>query len=360
MDAVVVAMSGGVDSSVAAALLAREGYRVVGLFMRLGAEPVEADACEPSRHQGCCSAADAADARRVAGQLGIGFYALNFRDEFDRIIDYFADEYAAGRTPNPCIVCNQTLKFGRLLAYADAVGARYVATGHYARIGTRDGQPVLRRGVDADKDQSYALFGIDRHVLPRVRFPVGAMTKNAVRAAAHEMGLPVHAKPDSTEICFVPDRDYARVVRQRRPEAFRPGEVRDHTGKVVGSHDGLPQFTIGQRRGLGIALGKPVYVTQIDPAANTVTLGPREKLARRGLLAGQVNWLVDPPTAPFRAAARIRYQHRPAEATVEPLAGDRIRVLFDAPQPAVTPGQAVVLYDNDIVLGGAWIDEAVP
>lgn len=357
---VVVAMSGGVDSSVAASLLAERGYDVIGLFMRVGAEqPPTEEACAPSvpgrSHQGCCSSADAADARFVAGKLGIPFYALNFKEEFDAIIDYFAAEYSRGRTPNPCVVCNDKLKFGRLVDYADAVGADYVATGHYARIGRRDGRPALLRGIDARKDQSYVLFGIERAVLDRVIFPLGDMTKDQVRAEALRFGLPVHDKPDSVEICFVPDRDYARVVRERRPESFVPGEVIDAEGTVLGRHEGLPHYTIGQRRGLGIAAGHPIYVNRIDPATNTLTVGDADALRCNALVAERVKYLVDSPDGPFAAQAKIRYLHAAAEVTVTPLSGQQMRVEFAEPQRAVTPGQACVLYDGDVVLGGGWI-----
>ncbi len=359
---VVVAMSGGVDSSVAAGLLHEQGYDVVGLFMRSGVEmPAPADGSRSDAsarsHQGCCSAADAADARLVAGMLGISFYALNFREDFDAIIDYFAAEYAAGRTPNPCIVCNSRLKFGKLLAYADAVGARCVATGHYARIGTRGGQPVLCRARDAAKDQSYALFGLNRGDLGRVLFPVGDLTKLQVRAEAQRLGLPVSDKPDSVEICFVPDDDYARVVRQRRPEAFVPGNVVDEEGCVLGRHEGVPNFTIGQRRGLGIAAGKPIYVTRVDANTHEVTVGDADCLLSRTLVADRANFLADVPSA-FRADVKIRYLHTAAPAAVERLADGVVRVTFDEPQRAVTPGQAVVFYEADVVLGGGWITRA--
>lgn len=351
---VVVAMSGGVDSSVAACLLCEQGYEVIGLFMRLGSEAF-ADPDSGDRRQGCCSAADAADARFVAGRLGIPFYAVNFRKEFERIIDYFADEYVRGRTPNPCVVCNDDLKFGRLLDYADMTGTRFVATGHYARVAARSDGPALLRPADLQKDQTYFLFGLRRAVLPRVLFPLAQMTKAQVRDYARRQGLPNWDKPDSVEICFVPGGDYARVVRQRRPEAFRRGEVLDETGARIGEHDGVAGYTIGQRRGLGIALGAPAYVTHIDARANTVTLGPRQVLAKRGLVAERVNWLTSPPREPFRALARVRYTQNLAPCAVRPHDGGTVEVRFDEPALAITPGQAVVFYDGDRVLGGGWI-----
>ncbi|MCP4593874.1 MAG: tRNA 2-thiouridine(34) synthase MnmA [bacterium] len=371
-------MSGGVDSSVAAALLVERGYDVVGLFMRVGVEAPAADEacsseddtpCNPPGgtdpagagvstrrlKQGCCGSSDAADARFVAGQLGVPFYALNFKADFDALIEHFADEYARGRTPNPCIMCNDRLKFGKLVDYADRVGAEFVATGHYARIAERDGRPALLTAVDSRKDQSYVLFGIDRAVLARVLFPLGEMTKDDVRGEAVRRGLPVHDKPDSVEICFVPDQDYARVVRERRPEAFQSGDVFDSAGNLLGRHEGIPHYTIGQRRGLGIATGQPIYVTGLDPESNTVTVGSRDALLHRTLIAERVKLLVDRPGDAFRAVAKIRYQHRAAAATVFLLDGGRMRVEFDEPQTAITPGQACVIYDGEVVFGGGWI-----
>ena len=360
-DKVVVAMSGGVDSSVAACLLAEQGYDVLGLFMRVGVpevdEPCSTDETPSIRvRQGCCSARDAADARFVAGMMKIPFYVLDFHQDFNRIIDYFADEYARARTPNPCIVCNDQLKFGKIVEYADAVGARYVATGHYARIVDRGGRPAIARGLDGDKDQSYVLFGLDRAVLDRVLFPIGELSKPEVRALAKRFGLPNRDKPDSVEICFVPDQNYARLVRERRPDAIRPGNIVDEEGKVVGRHEGLVHYTIGQRRGLGISRPKPTYVTHLDPSTDTVTIGERSALLRSTLSASRLNLLADPPAEKFGATAQIRYLHRGGAAQVELLSQNRVRVVFDEPQSAITPGQAVVIYDDDVLIGGAWID----
>lgn len=368
----VVAMSGGVDSSVAACLLVEQGYEVVGLFMRVGNhEAVPSPAHhDPARrsHQGCCSASDAADARFVAGQLGITFYALNFEKDFDAIIDHFAAEYAVGRTPNPCVMCNDRLKFGRLLEYADAVGARYIATGHYARVDRTSGSACLLRGVDRRKDQSYVLFGLRREVLDRVLFPIGDLRKDEVRSIAARYNLPNQNKPDSVEICFAPDRDYARVVRDRRPDGFAEGDVVDPAGQVIGRHAGIANYTIGQRRGLGIAAGKPIYVTALDVLNNRVVMGGSEDLLSAGLTADRVNLLCDnragdlgsrgTAISEFRAYVKIRYLHEAVPATVHLLDNQRAEIHFDAPQRAVTPGQAVVFYDDDIVLGGAWIESA--
>lgn len=357
---ILVAMSGGVDSSVAAGLLVEQGHDVVGVFMRVGLHaPQNPFLPIADRARGCCSAADAADARRVAGQLGIPFYALNFQNDFARLVSHFADEYARARTPNPCVTCNQWLKFGRLLEYADAIGAAGIATGHYARMDTSTGRARLARARDARKDQSYVLFGIPPSARERTRFPIGDLPKEAVRAAARRMGLPVHDKPESQDICFVPDGDYANVVRRHRPDGFRPGDVRHVDGRLVGRHEGLPNFTIGQRHGLGIALGEPAYVTDLDPESNVVTIGPRSAVEADGLIADEMTWWIDPPTADVRAAARIRYNHTPVPATVTPIDGRSVRVRFDVPQQAVTPGQALVLYDGDLVLGGGWISERI-
>jgi tRNA-specific 2-thiouridylase len=363
---VLVAMSGGVDSSVAACRLHEHGCDVVGLFMRVGAEPPEDTACAtdsaqtPARsHQGCCSAADAADARFVAGMLDIPFYALNFKADFARIIDYFADEYARGRTPNPCVQCNTWLKFGKLVDYADAIGANYVATGHYAQLARTGTELVLRRGRDTAKDQSYFLFGVAREQLARAVFPVGHLTKDAVRAEAARFNLPVTDKPDSVEICFVPDNDYARVVRDRRPDAFAPGPIVDASGQTLGEHQGTANYTIGQRRGLGVATGKPAYVTRLDVLNRTVELGDRDALLSAGLVATDANFFGPPPAQPLHCAAKIRYQHRAAACVARMQDDGRLRVDFTEPQSAVTPGQAVVLYDGDRVLGGGWIESAV-
>lgn len=364
---VLVAMSGGVDSSVAAGLLCAEGHDVVGVFMRMGGEEAPATARLPvleatagngasDRHRGCCSAVDAADARSAASALGIPFYALNFQEEFSRLKRYFADEYAAARTPNPCVMCNQWLKFGRLIEYADAVGAECIATGHYARVDSVNGRPRLRRAVDRTKDQSYVLFGVAPDTLCRTRFPLGALTKQEVRDHARRMGLAVHDKPESQDICFAPDRDYARVVRQYRPDAFRPGNIRHVDGREAGRHEGLPNFTIGQRRGLRVAAGAPVYVTGLDVERDEVLIGPREAVSEGEATASGMNWLIDRPTGPFRAAVRVRYNHEAASATVAPIGDGRVRVRFDEPQWAITPGQALVIYDGDAVLGGGWIE----
>ena len=361
-------MSGGVDSSVAAALLCRDGYDVIGVFMRLGSPkgvemPEETTSCSTTgkNKQGCCSVLDADDARRVAGLLDIPFYVLNFQDDFGRVIDYFVDEYNRGRTPNPCVRCNDWLKFGKLAQYAQAVGADYVASGHYARAESDStGHRRLMRGIDISKDQSYVLFGMSRQTLEHTLLPIGGYQKHAVRAMAEEFKLPVFNKPDSQEICFVPNQDYAGLVRRRSPQTFRQGEFRDMAGTVVGTHDGHQQFTIGQRKGLGVALGYPVYVVDIDPASNKVTLGQKDALLKRSLVAHQLNLLSDAltPGQTVRCSAKIRYNHQPQPATATITSADELSVRFDEPQSAITPGQAIVLYDENEVLGGGWIDSA--
>jgi tRNA-uridine 2-sulfurtransferase len=354
---VVLAMSGGVDSSVAAFLLKRQGYDVVGLFMRTGVEAGDDDRAD--RKKGCCSATDASDARRVADKLDIPFYALDFEREFAGIIDYFADEYLAGRTPNPCVVCNSSLKFGRLWSYGRQLEADFIATGHYARLAAGPCGPELHRAADADKDQSYVLFGLKREILPHVLFPLGDYRKSEVRALAREAGLGVADKPDSVEICFVPGGDHARLIRERRPGLSTAGAIMDTAGNVLTGHDGIERFTIGQRKGLNYAAGERRYVLKIVPGDNTVVVGDREELLATGLLASGVNWLTDPPAAPFACAAKVRYRHAPALATVGSLPAGRARATFAEPVSAVTPGQAVVFYDNTRVLGGGWIEEAV-
>lgn len=374
MARVVLAMSGGVDSSVAALLLRRAGHDVIGLFMRHG-EAIET-ACttetkpttagllpivtsQPSHKQGCCSSSDAADARRVADRLDIPFYALDFSDDFGRIQDYFVEEYVAGRTPNPCVMCNNWLKFGKLCEYADDVGAEFVATGHYARLaqpGGPDATPALLRGIDDGKDQSYVLFGIERDVLRRVMFPIGDYRKDAIRELAREVGLRVAEKKDSQEICFIPDNDYAAFVRDRVGRLESAGEVVTTDGTVVGRHEGIEHFTIGQRKGLGIAFGEPRYVVRIEPETKRVVVGTSEELLRDELTAARTNWLVDEPTEPQPCTVKIRYTSKPAPAVVTALPGNRLHVRLQEPRGGIAPGQAVVCYDDARVLGGGWIE----
>jgi tRNA-uridine 2-sulfurtransferase len=354
-----------VDSSVAAGLLLREGYDVVGVFMRLGTpsgveQPDTDEACDRSSgKQGCCSVRDAHDARRVAGLLGIPFYVLNFQDEFGKVIDYFVAEYNAGRTPNPCIRCNDWLKFGKLAQYAQAVGADYVASGHYARIGDLCGRKILMRGKDTKKDQSYVLFGISGEHLQHTLFPVGELEKPQVRAIAEELKLPVFDKPDSQEICFVPDDDYAGLVQRRSPEAIRPGEFVDAAGKMLGTHEGHQNFTVGQRKGLRIALGARAYVVDINAQSNRVTLGTKQDLLKVNLVARDLN-ITHPDVRPGEDIAcevKVRYNQQPQAAAMTIRDGEMV-VRFEQAQSAITPGQAAVAYRGDELLCGGWIQKA--
>jgi tRNA-specific 2-thiouridylase len=390
MSRIVLAMSGGVDSSVAAHLLVEQGHDVIGVFMRHGEASPAAEGSEergaisenadcefprfsilnphPSK-QGCCTAADAADARRVADKLGIPFYALDLQEEFGQIMDYFVAEYSAGRTPNPCVQCNNWIKFGKLFDYADGVGADFVATGHYARLARRGEGVALLRGVDQAKDQSYVLFGIRKELLPRMMLPVGGCEKPAIRALAAELRLRVADKKDSQEICFVARGRYDEFVRRRRGASGKAGgtsgELVTTAGDVVGEHDGIEGFTVGQRKGLGVALGERRFVVRIEPETRRVVIGDREELYRRELTAGGANWLTESGDETYecsRCFAQIRYNADAQPATLTHLPGARFRVEFDEPQFAVTPGQAVVCYDageNERVLGGGWIEQGM-
>ncbi len=393
---VVLAMSGGVDSSAAAVLLQQQGYEVIGLFMRSGATEetvcrVETSAAAASsdplaaktttvteavrkttplptlpivnskaNKQGCCSATDAADARRVADVLDIPFHALNFSDAFGRIKDYFVDEYLAGRTPNPCVMCNNWLKFGKLWDFAVSVGADRIATGHYARIQLMNGQPALIRGRDQTKDQSYVLAGINRNILDRILFPVGDFYKPAIRELAGQAGLRVATKPDSQEICFIPDNDYVGFLERYRGRPEMSGDFVDAQGRIIGKHAGYDQFTIGQRRGLGVTFGEPRFVIRIEPETHRVVLGTHDELACSDLEADRLSWLIDDVPETFECLAQIRYQHTASVARIERLAADQIRVRFAEPQFGVAPGQALVLYEGDRVIGGGWIRQSPP
>jgi tRNA-uridine 2-sulfurtransferase len=333
---------------------------VIGLFMRTGTHTEEPDSRRENK-KGCCSAIDAGDARRVADRMDIPFYALDFEHEFNTIIDYFADEYLKGRTPNPCVVCNNWLKFGQLWQFGQQLGADFIATGHYAQVlkGT-DGRNELHKGVDPDKDQSYVLHGIKREVLDHLIFPVGGYLKPQIREIAAEAGLQsVATKPDSVEICFVPSGNHVDVVRKRRPEAVTSGVIVESDGTVLGDHDGIDRFTVGQRKGLGVGGGgKKRFVLEIVPESNTVIVGDEDELLSDGLLASRINWLIDPPREPMYMSAKIRYRHAGCPATVI-ADGTNATVRFAQRQPAVTPGQAVTFYDGTRVLGGGWIEEAL-
>lgn len=359
---VLVAMSGGVDSSVAAAMLLDEGWEVVGVFMRLGSpgDVLEDDCDVRIGKQGCCSINDADDARRVAALLDVPFYVLDFKQDFGRIIDYFVAEYDAGRTPNPCVRCNDWLKFGRLHDYARQIGATHVASGHYARVTTGpDGTHRLLRGIDRGKDQSYVLFGARPERLEEMLLPIGGLQKSEVRARAEELNLPVFDKPDSQEICFVPHGDYARLVGERSQVGMSSGTFVDPDGVQLGQHEGHQHFTVGQRKGIGIASSIPLFVLEKRSETNEVVVGPREALESFGLRARELNWLVPMHQGWRRCEARIRYNAEPVPARVRLGEEDDLEVSFDEAQHAIAPGQAVVCYEDDLVLGGGWIQGAL-
>jgi len=353
-------MSGGVDSSVAAAILKSEGRDIFGVTMDLAVLPPRF--CRSEELRSCCGRRAVDDAVAVAAGLGILHCVVDFRRPFEeRVVADFCAEYAAGRTPNPCVRCNQFIKFGLLFERARRLGAEAVATGHYARI-DRDaasGRRLLRKGIDPDKDQSYFLFPLTQAELARTLFPLGGLTKSEVRSRAAAAGLPVAEKPESQEICFVPDDDYAGFLRDRCPGAFRPGPIVDASGRVIGAHDGIAHFTVGQRKGMGIAAPRPLYVLRVDAERNTIVAGPADALYGRALEAGGMNWIaIDRLTGPLDVRARIRYKHAEAAARVEPAGPDRVRVEFVRPQRAIAPGQSVVFYDGDIVVGGGTIEKA--
>lgn len=341
---VFVAMSGGVDSSTSAAILLREGYSCAGMFM------ITHDGAEKAQ----------LSAKETAKQLGIELHIIDLRSEFERIIEYFCREYESGRTPNPCVVCNRTIKFGRLLEFAKSKGADLLATGHYARVMQTANGKGLFRAVDEKKDQSYALAMIDRKMLDHIILPMGQITKTQTRQMAKEMGLVAAGSAESQEICFIPDNDYIGFLEKRCPELVRKGKVIDGSGRVLGEHEGIHRFTIGQRRGVRIAMGEPWYVVKVNAKTNTVTLGPKSDCLHNKLLASEVNWLIERPNSPLRAMVKIRYNARPVNATVSPDASSA-GIVFDEPVSAVTPGQLAVFYVKqgaDLQVAGAgWIEK---
>ncbi len=346
-------MSGGVDSSVAAALLAEQGHDVIGLSMQLY------DQRGDQTFGSCCTLDDLYDARRVASAIGFPHYILNFERQFhETVVSNFVREYAAGRTPLPCAHCNSDLKFSTLLDRARGLGAERVATGHYARVERgADGRWLLTRSADRDKDQSYFLFSLTQPQLASALFPVGSLSKPEVRAQARRLQLDVAEKPDSQEICFIPDGDYAAFVEKQIPGAERGGTLVAQDGERLGTHGGVHRFTVGQRKGLGISAPAPMYVLRIDAESREVTVGPRAALERTSLTASGVNWVaVDAPGDWLPVSGQIRHRHAAAPGRVRALPGGRAELVFDAPQSAITPGQAVVFYDNDIVVGGGWIE----
>lgn len=358
---VVVAMSGGVDSSTSAALLVEAGYEVIGATMHIWPRLQGAEGAD--EYRGCCSLAAVEDARRVASKLGISHYVLNFKQIFaEKVIADFCEEYRKGRTPNPCIRCNQYIKFDALLRKARSFEADFVATGHYARI-EYDGEQkryLLRKGVDPLKDQSYALYTMTQDQLAHTLFPLGAYTKKQTRELAKKFDLPVAAKGESQEICFIPDDDYARFLREYVPEAVVPGSIVDREGKVLGKHQGILFYTVGQRKGLGIVAGRPLYVISIDEPNNTLVVGEEEELYSKGLIASDLNWIaIERISQPLEVKAKIRYKSPESEAVIKPLDSERVEVIFEEPQRAITPGQAVVFYHGDLVLGGGTIQSVI-
>ena len=348
-------MSGGVDSSVAAALLHEQGYEVIGITLQLWGK----DVCVSSGTRLCCSVRDALDAKSVAKRLGIRHEVLELVEVFrTHVIDYFVTSYAQGETPNPCIACNNHIKFGALVEQAQALGADEVATGHYAQADYESarGRYVLRRACDPSKDQSYVLFGLTQEQLQHARFPLGGLSKPAVRAIARSLGLVTADKPDSQDVCFVRDRNKDGFLRRELKVSEESGPIVDTEGNVLGRHHGLLGYTIGQREGLGLAVGVPMYVVATDRSHNRLIVGTRDKLLRRHGVVTTLNWVsIEPPTAPLCASVKIRAHHEPAAATITPQGNGFCLVEFEEPQSAVTPGQAAVFYDGDILLGGGWI-----
>ena len=351
-------MSGGVDSSATAALLLEQGYEVIGITLKLWPQD-----CVNRAEDKCCGPQAVTDARSVCHNLDIPYYLIDEAAEFQsKVIRYFADEYKAGRTPNPCVLCNQNLKFGRLIDRADQLGAEYIATGHFARLERRgDGRVLLKRGRDRRKDQSYFLFSLRQDQLARALFPLGEKTKSDTREVARHRNLKTADKEESMEICFVPDNDYGRFLQQANLAQKHRGEIVDLNGRVLGQHEGIEFYTIGQRKGLGISSPKPLYVIELDAANNRVVVGDDSALDRGEFVVERCNWIpFDQPPERLEAAVKIRYNHPGTPATVTPLGGGRARVNLQAPQRAVTPGQAAVFYQDDLVMGGGWITRSEP
>ena len=362
---VVVAMSGGVDSSVAAALLKHQGYEVIGMtmcFSAAGGSASGGNLVYPDRGKrpSCCGLEGIEDARRVAHQLGIRHYVVNMQRQLkEQVIDNFIEEYARGRTPNPCVRCNQFLKFDTLLKKALALDADYFATGHYARIAYfRDSPYILKKARDKKKDQSYFLYRLNQQQLRRIIFPLGNYTKEEVRKIAQKFNLGVAEKKGSQEICFIPDDDYRSFLTRHLAASPRPGPVMDTQGKFLGEHKGIIFYTVGQREGLGIALGYPVYIIKIDPCANAITVGRKEEACAKRFLVKDLHFILKPPKKKIAVGVKIRYNHKQVQATIERI-GSRLKVVLTKPQFAVTPGQSAVFYHKDTVLGGGIIDEAL-
>ncbi|EKS4344334.1 tRNA 2-thiouridine(34) synthase MnmA [Clostridium sporogenes] len=352
---VLVGMSGGVDSSVAAYLLKEQGYEVIGVTMQIWQDDEEFT----EKEGGCCSLSAVADARRVANKIGIPFYVMNFKDAFKRnVIDYFVDEYMEGRTPNPCIACNKFIKFSSFLDKAMAMGIDYVATGHYAIIEKQKDRYIIRKSEDDKKDQTYALYNLTQFQLERTLMPCGQYKKSQIREIAKDIGLRVHNKKDSEEICFIPDNDHGRYIKNRFPNKVREGNFVDKQGNVLGKHKGIVYYTIGQRKGLGIAFGKPMYVVDINPFKNEVVLGSIEDLLNTELVAKDINYIpFDTLKEPMEVEAKIRYSQIPSKAIITPIDDGRVRVNFHEKQRAITKGQSVVFYKDDLLIGGGIIEK---
>jgi tRNA-specific 2-thiouridylase len=351
---VIVGMSGGVDSSATAALLLEQGYDVIGITLKLWPQD-----CVSRAEDKCCGPQAVMDARAVCHKLGVPYYLIDEADQFQsKVIQYFADEYKAGRTPNPCVMCNQNLKFGRLIDRADQLGAEYIATGHFARVeksadGTRT---LLKRGRDSRKDQSYFLFSLRQDQLARAMFPLGEKTKSDTREVARHCNLKTADKEESMEICFVPDNNYGRFLQQANLVQKHEGDIVDLHGRVLGRHEGIEFYTIGQRKGLGISSPKPLYVVELEPETNRVIVGDELALERDTFTVDRCNWIpFDAPPGEVEVTAKIRYNHPGTSATVKPLSGGRAEVKLHTPQRAITPGQAAVFYQGDLVVGGGWI-----
>ncbi|EPY2280929.1 tRNA 2-thiouridine(34) synthase MnmA [Clostridium sporogenes] len=352
---VLVGMSGGVDSSVAAYLLKEQGYEVIGVTMQIWQDDEEFI----EKEGGCCSLSAVADARRVANKIGIPFYVMNFKDAFKRnVIDYFVDEYMEGRTPNPCIACNKFIKFSSFLDKAMAMGIDYVATGHYAIIEKQKDRYIIRKSEDDKKDQTYALYNLTQFQLERTLMPCGQYKKSQIREIAKDIGLRVHNKKDSEEICFIPDNDHGRYIKNRFPNKVREGNFVDKQGNVLGKHKGIVYYTIGQRKGLGIAFGKPMYVVDINPFKNEVVLGSLEDLLNTELVAKDINYIpFDTLKEPMEVEAKIRYSQIPSKAIITPIDDGRVKVNFHEKQRAITKGQSVVFYKDDLLIGGGIIEK---
>ncbi|HUV04457.1 MAG TPA: tRNA 2-thiouridine(34) synthase MnmA [Armatimonadota bacterium] len=357
---VVVAMSGGVDSSVAAAILVQEGYEAIGVTMQIWPTAIGP---EEKFSRTCCSLSAAEDARKVAARIGIPHYVLNFKDVFEKtVIDNFIEEYRRGRTPNPCVRCNRFVKFQALLEKAHALGADYVATGHYSRIvyDEASNRWLLRRGIDRSKDQSYALYGMSQYQLAHTLMPLGNMVKDETRRLAADLGLAVSSKPDSQEICFVEDRNYRAFLEAVAPEVAKPGPIFDTAGGVMGEHKGIAFYTVGQRRRLGIAAGEPLYVLRIDPGRNAVVVGREADLYAQGLIAADLSYVsIESLVEPVAVTAKVRYNMKDSQALLSPWAEGQALLTFERPQRAIAPGQAVVFYHGEDVLGGGTIENVI-